>query len=56
MIPFLAALVLRLIIGKNGLTRAVLALATMWFAINVLMAPYSLEIRREILSLGTRFR
>ena len=56
LIPFLAALVLRLIIGKNGLTRGVLALATMWFAINVLMAPYSLEIRREILSLGTRFR
>ena len=56
LIPFLGALVLRLILGKNRLTRAVLSLATMWFAINVLMAPYSLDMRREILSLGTRLR
>ncbi len=56
LIPFLAALVMRLILGKNRLTRAVLSLATMWFAINVLMAPYSLEMRREILHLGTRLR
>ena len=56
LIPFLAALVLRLALGKNRFTRAVLSLATMWFAINVLLAPYSVEMRREILTLGTRFR
>lgn len=56
LIPFLAALVLRLVMGKNRFTRAVLSLATMWFAINVLLAPYSVEMRREILNLGTRFR
>ena len=56
LIPFLGALVLRLMLGKNRLTRAVLSLATMWFAINVLMAPYSLEMRREILNFGTRLR
>ena len=56
LIPFLGALTLRLMLGKNRLTRAVLSLATMWFAINVLMAPYSLEMRREILNLGTRLR
>jgi hypothetical protein len=56
LIPFLAALVLRLIIGKNRLTRVALSLSTMWFAINVLMAPYSVEMREEILHLGTRLR
>lgn len=56
LIPFLAALVLRLILGKNRFTRAILSFATMWFAINILMAPYSVEMRREILNLGTRLR
>ena len=56
LIPFLAALVLRLIVGKNRLTRTVLSLATMWFAINVLMAPYSVDMRREIISLGSRLK
>lgn len=56
MIPFLAALILRLIIGKNRFTRVVLSLATMWFAANVLMAPYSVKMRQEIRNLGTRLR
>ena len=56
LIPFLAALVLRLILGKNRLTRAALSLATMWFAINVLLTPYSAEMQREIFSLGTHLR
>jgi hypothetical protein len=56
LIPFLAAIVLRLILGKNTFTRAALSVATMWFAINVLLAPYSVELRREILNIGTRLR
>lgn len=56
LIPFLSALVLRLIVGKNRLTRAALSLATMWFAINVLLTPYSAEMQREILTLGARLR
>ena len=56
LIPFLAALVLRLLFGKNRVTRTALSVATMWFAINVLIAPYSVEMRREILDLGTRLR
>lgn len=56
LIPFLGAIVLRLILGKNMFTRAVLSAATMWFAINVLLAPYSLELRREIQHIGTRLR
>ena len=56
LIPFLGAIVLRLIVGKNAFTRAALSIATMWFAINVLLAPYSVELRREILNIGTRLR
>ncbi len=56
LIPFLVALVLRLLFGKNRVTRTALSIATMWFAINVLIAPYSVDMRREILTLGTRFR
>jgi hypothetical protein len=56
LIPFLGAIVLRLILGKNQFTRAALSVATMWFAINVLLAPYSVELRREILNIGTRLR
>jgi hypothetical protein len=56
LIPFLAAIVLRLLLGKNAFTRAALSVATMWFAINVLLAPYSVELRREILNIGARLR
>lgn len=56
LIPFLAAIVLRLLFGKNRVTRTALSVATMWFAINVLIAPYSVEMRREIFDLGTRLR
>lgn len=56
LIPFLLALVLRLVFGKNQVTRAALSVATLWFAVNVMMAPYSVEMRQEILNLGTRLR
>src|SRR5215472_7837608 len=43
LIPFIGAIiVLRLISGKNRFRRTVLSLATMWFAINLLVAPYSM--------------
>ena len=56
LIPFLVAISLRLVLGKNRFTRAVLSLATMWFAANVLMAPYSVEMRREIFAIGGHLR
>jgi hypothetical protein len=46
--PFLGAIVLRLILGKNSLTRA---LSTFWFAANVLMAPYSTGVRQDLVNL-----
>ena len=46
--PFLAAIVLRLIFGKNRVTRILLSISTTWFAINILMAPYSPNMRRDL--------
>jgi hypothetical protein len=49
--PFLAALVIRLVFGKNSWTRGLLSIATTWFAVNALMAPLSPGVREEILRL-----
>ncbi len=46
--PFLAAIVLRLIFGKNRVTRILLSISTTWFAINILLAPYSASMRRDL--------
>jgi hypothetical protein len=50
-VPFLAAIVLRLIFGKNRVTRALLSISTIWFAANVFMAPYSYGMRQDLINL-----
>jgi len=50
-VPFLAAIVLRLIFGKNRVTRALLSISTIWFAVNVFMAPYSYGMRQDLVNL-----
>jgi hypothetical protein len=55
-LPFVAAILLRMVIGKNGLTRLLLSASTTWFAINVLMAPLSEGMRRDIFDLSSWFR
>jgi len=55
-LPFVAAIVLRLILGKNQVTRVLLSISTTWFAINVLMAPLSEEMRRDIFDVRSWFR
>lgn len=55
-LPFLWALVFRLILGNNRLTRILLSVSTTWFAMNVLMAPYSAGMREDLLSLRYIFR
>lgn len=54
--PFVAALALRFVLGKSRVTAWLVSLGTMWFAINVLMAPYSPEAQHEIESLWAHFR
>jgi hypothetical protein len=55
-IPFVVAMLLRLILGRTQLTRWAITITTMWFAFNVLMAPYSTSIRQDLLDLGNHFR
>ena len=50
-LPFLAAIVVRLLFGKNQVTRALLSVATIWFAVNVFMAPYSYGMKQDLVNL-----
>ena len=54
--PFVIALVMRLALGRNKLTAMLVTMGTMWFAINVLMAPYSARMRQDIMNLQYIFR
>ena len=55
-LPFVAVMLLRLVLGNNRLTRVLISLSTTWLVINVLMAPYSEGMRRDILDLRSWFR
>ncbi len=51
--PFAVAIFVRILLGGNLLTRWLITLTTVWFAANILMAPYSAGMRRDIQ--GLRF-
>ena len=55
-LPSVAAMLLRLVLGKNRLTRVLISFSATWFAINVWMAPLSEGMRRDILDLRSWFR
>jgi hypothetical protein len=55
-LPFVAAMLLRLILGKNRLTQVLVSMSTTWFAVNVLLAPLSDGMRRDILDVRSWFR
>jgi len=54
--PFVLAILLRLIAGKNRITGLLLSAATTWFAINVLLTPYSSRMQDDINSIRSLFR
>jgi hypothetical protein len=54
-VPFVTAILLRVIFGKNKLTRLLLSVSTTWFAINVLMAPYSTGMQEDLHTLRSIF-
>jgi hypothetical protein len=55
-LPFAAAMLLRLVLGKNWLTGLLISLTTTWFAICVLMTPFSEGMRRDLLDVRSWFR
>ena len=54
--PFVLAIALRFIYGKNRATQVLLSISTVWFAVNVLLAPYSLRMQQDIAQVRAWFR
>ena len=52
-LPFVIAVLVRLLLGNNQLTRRLFLLSVLWFATNILMAPYSDGMRQGISDLRT---
>ena len=52
-LPFAMAVFMRLVLGNSRLTRSLISVAVLWFAANVLMAPYSADVRTDIRNLRT---
>ncbi len=46
--PFVLAILIRLLLGGNTFTRWLFTLSVVWFAANVLIAPYSTVVRQDI--------
>jgi hypothetical protein len=55
-VPFVVAILLRLLLGKSRTTSVLISVTTTWFAINVLMAPFSEGMRSDIFHLSYWFR
>jgi hypothetical protein len=54
--PFAGAMTLRLVLGGNRVTKWLISIGTMWFLINVLLAPYSPAMLDDLASLRGLFR
>ena len=53
--PFALAMLARIVLGKSRLTRTLIYLGTMWFAINVFMAPLSSRMTQDLRNLPYLF-
>lgn len=47
-LPFAAVMVTRVVWGKSRIMGWLITISTVWFAINVLMAPYSARMLQDI--------
>jgi hypothetical protein len=54
--PFVVALLLRLFTGTSRWTSVLISAATVWFAVNVFLAPYSAAMRQDIQDVHSLFR
>jgi hypothetical protein len=52
-LPFALAIFARLVLGNNTLTRWLISLSVIWFAANILLAPYTAGMRQDIQGLRT---
>jgi hypothetical protein len=51
-VPFAIAMFTRFVLGKSRVTGWLITLTTVWFAANVLLAPYSIGMRQGIREIG----
>ena len=49
--PFLAALVIRVIVGKSRLTGWLITIGTIWLAASILLAPFSGGMLQDVQNL-----
>ena len=54
--PFAGAIILRVAFGRHPIIRWLVTITTLWFTLNVLLAPYSSDVRQDILEIPARFR
>jgi hypothetical protein len=54
--PFALAMLLRAAFGRNRFTGWLLSISTMWFLLNVLLAPYSPGMREDFQSIQSLLR
>ena len=54
--PFAVSMILRFALGSNRLIQWLIWFCTMWFLINVLLAPYSPGMHQDFLALRGLFR
>jgi hypothetical protein len=54
--PFIAAMIIRLMLGKSRVIGWLITLSTVWFAVNILMAPYSARMRQDLRDVGSLLR
>jgi hypothetical protein len=52
-LPFALAIFVRVVLGNHPFTRWLISLGVMWFAANILLAPYSAGMRQDIRDLRT---
>jgi hypothetical protein len=55
-LPFVLAMGVRLMFGRSRVGGWLITLATAWFAVNVLVAPYSAHMRQDLRNLGSLIR
>jgi hypothetical protein len=52
--PFVVAILARLVVGQNRVTRIMISCATLWFTVNVLLAPFSDHMGQDLVGLYRR--
>ena len=54
-LPVVLAMLARIVWGPNKLTKTLLSMCTIWFVVNVVVAPYSVGMQQDIMILRARF-